>query len=96
MSLSAFESQVGGHKGTIQEDESGSILIKSTSPREVDFYQSLAPTLDASFVGKWTPWFYGTLKRQQSLPAEAAEVASQVGLAVPDVQPCFLCSYAVH
>jgi hypothetical protein len=56
-----FESQVAGHKGGITTDESGALLIKSTSQRELDFYDVLAPALVPGFVGKWTPRFFGTL-----------------------------------
>lgn len=83
-SLSAFSEQVGGHKGTMQEDESGSILIKQTSAREIAFYQHLAPALHPDFVGDWTPKFYGTLQQQQQIPQETTEVAQEVGLDAPD------------
>lgn len=84
-SLSSFADQVGGHQGTMQEDETGSILIKQTSAREINFYQQLAPSMDADFIGSWTPKFYGVLQKQQQLNAETAAVAQEVGLDAPDV-----------
>jgi hypothetical protein len=56
-----LESQVAGHPGSITTDESGLFLIKATSQREIDFYDTLAPALHSAFVGCWTPRFFGTL-----------------------------------
>lgn len=59
----AFAHQVGGHAQTILASPlSASTLIKPSSPRELAFYQHLAPSLNPSLVRHWTPAFYGTLK----------------------------------
>lgn len=56
-----LESQVAGHQGSITTDDSGLFLIKATSQREIEFYDTLAPALHSTFVGYWTPRFFGTL-----------------------------------
>ncbi|BGP32830.1 hypothetical protein JCM10296v2_004615 [Rhodotorula toruloides] len=60
----AFAHQVGGHAATILASPiDASTLIKPASARELAFYTQVAPTLaDGTFVGEWTPAFYGTLK----------------------------------
>ncbi|GAA5854866.1 hypothetical protein JCM9279_005543 [Rhodotorula babjevae] len=67
----AFAHQVGGHANTILASPlSASTLIKPSSPRELAFYQHLAPSLDPHLVGEWTPAFYGTLKLAGKLAPE--------------------------
>lgn len=76
----AFAHQVGGHANTILASPlSASTLIKPSSPRELAFYTRLAPSLDPTLVGEWTPAFYGTLKL-------AGKVAPEGGVAPLDTQ----------
>ncbi|GAA5863957.1 hypothetical protein JCM3774_004432 [Rhodotorula dairenensis] len=65
----AYAHQVGGHADTILASPlSSSTLIKPASARELEFYQSLGPSLARGrFLERWTPAFYGTLRAHNSL-----------------------------
>lgn len=64
----SFTHQVGGHASTILSSPlSSSTLIKPSSRTELDFYQSLGPSL-GEFFNEWCPAFYGTLKLQGKVP----------------------------
>ncbi|KAI5480925.1 inositol-polyphosphate multikinase [Pseudohyphozyma bogoriensis] len=57
-----FVHQVAGHVSTILASPTGNAtLIKPASARERDFYTQLGPSLSDTFVGLWTPQFFGTL-----------------------------------
>ncbi|GAA5953030.1 hypothetical protein JCM3765_003038 [Sporobolomyces pararoseus] len=62
----SFTHQVGGHPSTILSSPlSSSTLIKPASSTELDFYQSLGPSLaNGEFMREWCPAFYGTLRLQ--------------------------------
>ncbi|GAA5971026.1 hypothetical protein JCM11641_004116 [Rhodosporidiobolus odoratus] len=72
----AFAHQVGGHAATILASPlSSSTLIKPSSPRELEFYQSIAPTLNhGNFLSDWTPAFYGTLKLEGRVTEQGGAV----------------------
>lgn len=86
----SFSHQVGGHPSTILSSPlSSSTLIKPASPVELDFYQSLGPTLaGGEFLREWCPAFYGTLRLQGKLDADG-ETRDRQGLsdASPDAAP---------
>ncbi|GAA5987929.1 hypothetical protein JCM10908_007274 [Rhodotorula pacifica] len=87
----AFAHQVGGHADTILASPlSSSTLIKPASERELEFYQSLGPSLAGGrFVHDWTPAFYGTLRAHRASDGSATEGAISAA-SQPSGQPDML------
>ncbi|RPB05967.1 SAICAR synthase-like protein [Choiromyces venosus 120613-1] len=63
--LRAFDLAAAGHDGVLS-DESGALVIKPCTAREVAFYTSAA---EHPNFQKWMPTFFGTLELSSSEPA---------------------------
>lgn len=58
--LQPFMHQVGGHKG-MQVSGEGSLVIKSTVPVELQFYQNIMASPALASLRRWVPTYLGTL-----------------------------------
>ena len=76
-SIQAFDSQVGGHPG-ILTTENGSLLIKPTAEKELEFYQKLQQDSHLEGLRVFTPTFLGTLKLQGKLDETRSTLESIV------------------
>jgi hypothetical protein len=56
--------RVAGHEDGVLASSSGAVVVKPCQPAELAFYTNLGPKLSETFVGTWTPKFYGTLQLQ--------------------------------
>ncbi|BGP25346.1 arginine metabolism transcriptional control protein [Rhodotorula toruloides] len=86
----AFAHQVGGHAATILASPiDASTLIKPASARELAFYTQIAPTLaDGTFLGEWTPAFYGRLKLEGKIgQSDAVEKLDMAGDEEGELEP---------
>ncbi|KAI5843008.1 inositol polyphosphate kinase-domain-containing protein [Morchella snyderi] len=62
--LKPFDLAAAGHDGVLS-DESGALVIKPCTAREVSFYESVAVHPE---LAKWVPTFFGTLELSNSVP----------------------------
>lgn len=58
----SLANQVGGHVGCIDETEDGSLIIKTTLPLELEFYQTLSTSAGFEPLRQFLPQFFGTLR----------------------------------
>ncbi|KAI5450623.1 hypothetical protein NCC49_002882 [Naganishia albida] len=94
-----LQHQIGGHPN-VTSDESGTLVIKPASPREIAFYQllhSTPPPPKLSAIPPFLPRFYGTLKIQSPDGAsESSTIDSQPeciilsNLSAPYTHPCIM------
>lgn len=75
--IQALDSQVGGHPG-ILTTENGSLLIKPTAEKELEFYQRLQQDSRLEDLRVFTPTFLGTLKLQGKLDETRSTLESIV------------------
>ncbi|KAF5317936.1 hypothetical protein D9619_012175 [Psilocybe cf. subviscida] len=68
----ALESQVGGHDGVLSTED-GSLIIKPSLARELDFYQKLQRDVSLGALLPYTPKFLGTLQLEGSVDETQTE-----------------------
>ena len=74
-SLVSYDAQVAGHASNVRASASGSVIVKPTLRREIDFYETLAHSLHPELLNTWTPKFYGTLRLEGKLDSPAVELS---------------------
>jgi hypothetical protein len=62
----ALQSQVGGHAGVVTTED-GSLLIKPSLHRELEFYQAMQQDPMLAFLREFTPTFIGVLRLEGKL-----------------------------
>ncbi|KZP03502.1 SAICAR synthase-like protein [Athelia psychrophila] len=59
-----LDNQVGGHIGGIETTKDGSLVIKSTLPLELEFYQVHSTSAAFEPLRQFLPQFFGTLRQE--------------------------------
>ena len=71
-SLHSLASQVGGHPGVMTNEE-GSVIVKTTSATEIEFYQTVHTHSAFEPLRPYVPTFLGTLKLQGQIDPEKSQ-----------------------